>query len=289
MAGGSAAAAHGVATVGCWARQLAEGNEKTGLRGAADWARERKLKRMGAAGAEDVPDGKRQRSSDGWGTRIQRGGSQKKFPESDEQDGKDRSRPLSQNGMRVHPNVECDGCGVHPIRGTRFQSKARLLRPLLRAGLQHGLWGAGACSGAGRPHTDMLRGACLQTQHALALPAQLPRIGIPQVLANYDLCESCHRKSVADGANAADYASVEAATPEGGPCSHCVLPRNAVRQLCSAPRLAQVSVARVAAAGARGGACPRQQLHPQTGHIGLAHASLKCSAGSHPHLAMPRK
>ena len=222
---------------------------------AADWAREHALSSAGAAGAEDVPDGKRQRSSDGWGTRIQRGGSQKKFPESDEKDGKDGARPLNQDGMRVHPNVECDGCGVQPIRGTRFQSKARLLCPLLHTGLHHGVWEAGACSGAGRPHAHMLRGAYLRAQHALALPAQLLSCGMPQVLANYDLCEACHRKSVADGANAADYASVEAATPEGGPCSHCYCVANAVRLLCSALRLARVSVARVvvAAPGAGGG------------------------------------
>ena len=164
VACGSAAAAHGDATVGCWARQLAEGNNKAGLRGAADWARKRELMRMGAAGAEDVPDGKRQRSSDGWGTRIQRGGSQKKFPESDEQDGKDRSRPLSQDGMRVHPNVECDGCGVHPIRGTRFQSKARLLRPpAARGPAARPLGGWCMVSRRQAPHRHAAWGLCANT------------------------------------------------------------------------------------------------------------------------------
>ena len=92
-----------------------------GARGAGLW-RQHVLNSVCAAGAEELQGGKRQRSSAGWGARNQRGGSQKKFPETDEQDS---ACPLSEDGVRVHPNVECDGCGVHPIRGTRFQSKAR--------------------------------------------------------------------------------------------------------------------------------------------------------------------
>lgn len=151
--------------------RLAARKQKAEPRGAADWAGEHELNSVSAAGAKDVPDGKRQRSSDGWGTRIQRGGSQKKFPESDEQDGKNGARPLSQNGMRVHPNVEYDGCGVHPIRGTRIQSKARPRRPRMRA------WPAAwpLCWGhAPAVRAGMRRGACLP---AWLLDPMYPRCG----------------------------------------------------------------------------------------------------------------
>ncbi len=38
-----------------------------------------------------------------------------------------------------------------------------------------------------------------------------------QVLANYDLCEACYRRALANGRQQDEFASIEAVTPEGVP------------------------------------------------------------------------
>ena len=38
-----------------------------------------------------------------------------------------------------------------------------------------------------------------------------------QVLANYDLCEACYNRALANGMQQDEFASIEAVTPEGVP------------------------------------------------------------------------
>ncbi len=89
------------------------------------------------AGTDDSRDLKRQKSRPA-DARCQRGGFEQSFPqeyargngaaggaEAGAQGGPAQGGPAQGGPAQVHSTVECDGCGASPIRGTRFQSKAR--------------------------------------------------------------------------------------------------------------------------------------------------------------------
>jgi hypothetical protein len=79
------------------------------------------------AGTDDSRDLKRQKSRPA-DARCQRGGFEQSFPQEYARgNGAAGGAEAGPQGgaAQVHSTVECDGCGVSPIRGTRFQSKAR--------------------------------------------------------------------------------------------------------------------------------------------------------------------
>ena len=84
------------------------------------------------AGTDDSRDLKRQKSRPA-DARCQRGGFEQSFPQEYARgngaaggaEAGAQGGPVQGGPAQVHSTVECDGCGVSPIRGTRFQSKAR--------------------------------------------------------------------------------------------------------------------------------------------------------------------